>query len=325
MDRATHLPGDATPAEQKARVALRAALALLVPLARWLVHNGVPYSSFAPALKSVFVEAARRELAESGGKQTDSALSVLSGVHRRDIRALADDAHTQAQPKAPSVASQVFTRWLTDGELRDKADRPIALPKSGPAPSFEALARQVSSDVHPRTLLAEMLRLELVRVDDDRVHLQAHAFVPQHGFDEMAELFAANAADHLAAAVHNLRSDGAERMLEQSMFASGLSPRSTQALGTLARKLWRNALQQMVREATPRYQQDQKADQGTMRMRFGVYYYCEPLLNGGAPAATASEPAREARAPRTRTARARSSAHKPARPSRPRKPGRTAR
>ena len=322
MERATHLPGDATPAEQKARVALRAALALLVPLARWLVHNGVPYSSFAPALKSVFVEAARRELAESGGKQTDSALSVLSGVHRRDIRALADDAHTQAQPKAPSVASQVFTRWLTDGELRDKSDRPIALSKSGPAPSFEALARQVSSDVHPRTLLAEMLRLELVRVDDDQVHLQAHAFVPQHGFDEMAELFAANAADHLAAAVHNLRTDGDDKLLEQSMFASGLSPRSTQALGTLARKLWRGALQQMVREATPRYQQDQKAEQGTMRMRFGVYYYCEPLLNGGTPAATANEPAR---APRARPERAGSSARKSPRPSRPRKPGRSAR
>ena len=57
----------------RAGVALRAALGLLVPLARWLVHNGVTYASFAPALKSVFVEAARRELAESGGKQTDSA------------------------------------------------------------------------------------------------------------------------------------------------------------------------------------------------------------------------------------------------------------
>jgi len=46
MDRAHHLPADAAdPAERKARVALRAALALLVPLARWLVHNGVPYSS----------------------------------------------------------------------------------------------------------------------------------------------------------------------------------------------------------------------------------------------------------------------------------------
>jgi hypothetical protein len=314
MDRAPNFAGD--PADLKARVALRAALAMLVPLARWLVHNGVPYGSFAPALKSVFVEAARRELAESGGKQTDSALSVLSGVHRRDIRSLDGDAHVQAQPKAPSVASQVFTRWLADDALRDKSDQPMVLPKSGPAPSFEALARQVSSDVHPRTLLAEMQRLGLVRVAGDQVHLDAQAFVPQRGFDDMVELFAANVSDHLAAAVHNLRGDG-DKLLEQSVFASGLSVRSTQALGTLARRLWRGAFQQMVREATQRYQQDSHGAQPSMRMRFGVYYYAEPLLDPPTGAQRAEDKPRLA----SRVGHARS-ARKPTAIPRARKPAR---
>jgi hypothetical protein len=282
MDRPSHLP-DSEPTEQRARLVLRAALTLLVPLARWLVHNGITYSSFAPALKSVFVEAARRELAGSGGKLTDSALSVLSGVHRRDIREMAGAGHVQAQPKAPSVASQVFTRWLADAQLRDAADQPMPLPKSGEPISFDALARQVSSDVHPRTLLAEMQRLGLVRVDGETVRLEAQAFVPQQGFDDMVELFAANAADHLAAATHNLRGS-AEKFLEQSVFASGLSPRSTQQLGSLARKLWRSAFQQMVREATPRYQQDSRDREGSMRMRFGVYFYAEPIAQVDATA-----------------------------------------
>ena len=260
----------------RARVVLRAALALLVPLARWLVHNGVTYSSFAPALKSVFVEAARRELAESGGKQTDSALSVLSGVQRRDIRQLDDDALAAAQPKTPSIASQVFTRWLTDAALRSKKDEPKPLPKNGPAPSFDALARELSSDVHPRTLLAEMQRLGLVRIDGDTVHLQSQAFVPQRGFDETVEIFAANASDHLAAAAHNLRGDG-DRFLEHSVFASGVSAQSAQALSALARKLWRPAFQQMARDATKAYQQDQRDGSASMRMRFGVYYFAEPL------------------------------------------------
>ncbi|MCG3188228.1 MAG: hypothetical protein LKCHEGNO_00146 [Burkholderiaceae bacterium] len=296
-------PGDAT--DRRARIVLRAALSMLVPLARWLVHNGVPYGSFASALKSVFVEAARQELAAAGGKLTDSAMSVLSGVHRRDIRDMGEAPLVQARPKAPSVASQVFTRWLTDAHLRDGADRPMALPKSGAAPSFDALARQVSSDVHPRTLLAEMQRLGLVQVDAESVRLIAPAFVPQQGFDEMVELFAANAADHLAAAAHNLRGDRGDKFLEQSVFASGLSPRSTQALGTLARKLWRSAFQQMVRAATPRYQQDSRDEQGSMRMRFGVYFYAEPLgedTNPAQPAVgtAARRPPRAAKASRGR-------------------------
>lgn len=290
MDRTTQPATDTEePAARRVHLVLRAALTMLVPLARWLVHNGVTYSSFAPALKSVFVEAARQELAGSGGKQTDSALSVLSGVHRRDIRDLGDATPLQARPKAPSVASQLFTRWLTDAQLRDKQDRPVPLPKSGEGLSFDGLARQVSSDVHPRTLLAEMQRLGLVRVQGDGVHLEAQAFVPQQGFDEMVELFAANAADHLAAAAHNLRNEGGDKFLEQSVFASGLSPRTTQHLGTLARKLWRSAFQQMVREATPRYLQDSREQQGSMRMRFGVYFYAEPL---GPDDTTAAGPGR---------------------------------
>ena len=297
----------AAASSPRAAVALRAALALLVPLARWLVHNGVTYASFAPALKSVFVEAARRELAESAGKQTDSALSVLSGVQRRDIRLLGDHALVQAQPKTPSIASQVFTRWLTDAALRNKKDEPIALPKNGAAPSFDALARELSSDVHPRTLLSEMQRLGLVRVDGDTVHPQAQAFVPQRGFDEMVEIFAANASDHLAAAAHNLRGDG-DKFLEQSVFASGVSARSAHALAALARRLWRPAFQQMAREATQRYQQDQRDGDAPMRMRFGVYFYAEPRPDA-APDEGAHAPVLARRRPAAgKTPRARKSA-----------------
>jgi hypothetical protein len=303
------LPEADTALPARARVALRAALALLVPLARWLVHNGVTYSSFAPALKSVFVEAARRELAGSGGKQTDSALSVLSGVQRRDIRQLDDDALVAAQPRTPSIASQVFTRWYTDAALRTARDEPMALPKSGAATSFDALSRELSSDVHPRTLLSEMQRLGLVRVDGDTVHLQSQAFVPQRGFDEMVEIFAANASDHLAAAAHNLRTDG-EKFLEHSVYASGVSPRSAQALAGLARKLWRPAFQQMARDATKAYQQDQRNGDGSMRMRFGVYYYAEPLpVESSAPHAPVrarqGPGARKATPPAARKTRAR--------------------
>jgi Family of unknown function (DUF6502) len=266
--------GALEPTDARARIALRTALGMLVPLARWLVRNGVHYASFAPALKSVFVEAARRELAEHDGKITDSALSVLSGVHRRDIRAMSGEAPADTHPKSPSVASQVFTRWLTDAQLRGADDQPMALPKAGEALSFDTLARQVSSDVHPRTLLAEMQRLGLVAIDGDRVHPQAQAFVPQQGFEEMAELFSANVGDHLAAAAHNLNGRPS-KFLEQSIFGSGLSPQSTDKLGTVARKLWKSAFQQMADEASQRLKQDAKNQQTSMRMRFGVYYFAE--------------------------------------------------
>lgn len=289
-ERAPFLSDGETPADARARTALRAALALLVPLARWLVRNGVGYASFAPALKTVFVEAARRELATPDGQPTDSALSVLSGVHRRDIRAMGGEASpSAAQPKAPSVASQLFTRWLTDPALRGPDDRPRALPKSGENGSFDALARQVSSDVHPRTLLDEMQRLGLVAVAGDTVQLQAAAFVPQEGFDEMASLLSANVSDHLAAAVHNLHAPAGPKFLEQSLFGSGLSAASAERLGESARRLWQDAFRQMAAEAAALLERDAQDHATSMRMRFGVYFYAEPKE---APAPAAARPTR---------------------------------
>lgn len=276
MDMRTVSPSaGGSAAELQAQVALSEALAMMVPLAQWLVRSGVTYASFAPALKGVFIEAARRDLRETGARITDSALSVLSGVQRRDIREMNQDSVRDITPKTPSVASQAFTRWLTDRQFRGKNGRPLILDKTGEPVSFETLARSVSSDVHPRTLLSEMERLGLVQVRNERVALNNSAFVPKEGFAELAELFSANVADHMAAAVHNLTGKD-DRFLEQSVFASGLSAESVEALGAKARQLWATAFDSMVQETSQWYQRDQDEPSARMRMRFGIYYFHEP-------------------------------------------------
>lgn len=278
------------PTDQRAAIALRSASVMLLPLARWLVRHGVHYGSLAAALKSVFVEAARLELAGAGAKITDSSISVLSGVHRRDIRTMAAQNQDAAvEPKSPSVASQVFTRWIADPRYRDARNRLIALHRNGSDPSFDALAREVSSDVHPRTLLAEMQRAGLVELHGDTVRVRADAFVPQQDFGERAEMFAGNVADHVAAAAHNVSTE--ERVfLEQSVFGGGLTERSTEALGATARRLWATAFETMVREATQRYEQDRAEPDAQMRMRFGVYYYAEPDPGLGEPTTSRTTP-----------------------------------
>jgi hypothetical protein len=272
---------EATPRAMPAAVqaVLRAALQLMRPMVRWLVRNGVTYPAFAQALKDVFVGAAREELDRRGQKVTASALSVLSGVHRKDVRAEGAGEQRTSQ-RGPSAASQIFTRWLTDPAYRlADTGAPAPLARGGAAPSFESLARQVSSDVHPRTLLQELERLGLVRLEGELVLPRVEAFVPSAAHSEMNALLAANVGDHLRAAVHNLTGDG-PRMLEQSVFASGLSPLSAEQLGEVARELWADAFSRMVAEATRRVELDADQNERPTRMRFGVYYYQEPQEDG---------------------------------------------
>ena len=75
-------------------------LRVMQPLVRLLLRNGVTYTVFAAALKRVFLDGARQELAARGMAQTDSAVSLLCGVHRRDVRSLSrgEGAVSAARP-----------------------------------------------------------------------------------------------------------------------------------------------------------------------------------------------------------------------------------
>ena len=277
-----------TPSEQLARIALREAQVLMTPVVRWLLRHGVHYSAFADALKTVFVTVARQELAYGDSKVTDSSVSVLSGVHRKDVRTLGDAQDPPAALRSVPLASQVFTRWLTNARYCGAPGRPAVLPRLGPGASFESLAREVSTDVHPRTVLDELLRLGLVEIDGDSVRPQAQMFIPAKGLEDLDALFSANVADHIAAAVHNVTEPG-PKLLEHSVFADGLTPQSALELADEARSLWARAFEGMVARAQRRVDADTNAG-GSTRVRFGVYFYADPVPE--APAADAAEPAR---------------------------------
>ena len=253
------------------------ALLAIAPLVTWLVRSGVGYSEFAAALKPVFLQAAKDEQQRIGGKPTDSALALLSGLHRKDVRLLggrrrAPDSVAQdiTQLGRPTAASQVVTRWLAQG-------LPDQMPFAGEQGSFEALARAVSSDIHPRTVLLELVRLGIVAESEaGQVSLQRSAFVPDRQHVEARALLAGSVADHLAAGVHNLTSGESRRFLEQSVFADGLSEQSAQELQQLANQLWRDALGVMVKAAVPLCEKDEPAG-GNHRIRLGMFCYAAPM------------------------------------------------
>jgi hypothetical protein len=276
------------------------ALTVAQPLVAWLVRSGVGYAEFAAALKPVFLAQAMAEAQRLGQKPTDSALSLLSGLHRKDVRQLRASAEGDAAAVArrgaawgrPSAASQVATRWLG-------LDWPDELPFAGSEPSFEALVRRVSTDFHHRAVLQELVRLGVVREDGERVHLLRDAFVPDRRLQEARQLLAGSVADHLAAGVHNLTSDGPRRFLEQSVFADGLSAQSVAQLHQLANRLWAQALAAVVAAAVPLCEQDAHLTEGTQRFRLGLFSYSAPEAAAVPPSPPAPPPPPQAAAPST--------------------------
>lgn len=261
----------------RSQLVLAAALRLLVPLVRLLLRQGVAYPAFAAALKPVFLQAARDELQARGMATTDSAVTLLSGVHRRDVRRLGrTPGESDTTPAGPlSLAAEVAARWLSAPTWLDDAQRPRVLPRGG-AESFDTLVASVSVDVRPRAMLDEMLRLGVVQEQGDGVALVRDGFAPRQGLAEMASLFSANLHDHLAAAAANLQ--GEANFLEQAMFVDQLSEASVQALQQAAVVAWQQALRTVLPEAQTRFDHDaahQPPAGRRQRARFGVYFFSD--------------------------------------------------
>lgn len=269
-------------AQTRSDLALDATLRVVAPLVEWLLHEGVTHTRLSNALKQTFLDAAPGMLADSATKVTDSSISTLTGIHRKDVR----EWRAVGKPLPPSrtfgVVTELFTRWVNDPLYCDPEGHPRVLDRAGGQGSFEALAASVSSDVHPHTLLRELIRLgvaDCLNTESDgegnQVRLIGQAFVPREGAVEMLQLFSDNVADHLAAATHNLRQPS-EPMLEQSVFADNLRPESVAAMNALVRQIWLSAFHEIVRDATERCDQDRGQSGADQRIRSGMYFYHGP-------------------------------------------------
>ena len=254
---------------------LRALRHLLRPLVRLLLGQQLTQPDLSALLKSVYLEMGEAELREGGEPPSASRLSLLTGVHRKDIRRLREEpAAGYAPPASISLGARLVARWTGSPRFVDGRGRPRALPRSseGREPSFESLVASVSTDIRSRAVLDEWLRLGVVELDArDRVRLCRAAFVPARGFDEMAHYFGRNLHDHIAAAAHNLAAEG-DPMLERSVYYDGLTAESVAELAALSEKLGMQALQSVNRRALVLQRRDAKRG-GSLRMNFGTYFY----------------------------------------------------
>ena len=273
-----------------ADVVLRASRRVLRPLIKVMIAHGITLPALLAVLKQVYVEVAGEEFRIAGKPVTDSRISMLTGVHRKDVRTLRQSGVPATAPAGMSVSATVVGRWLGDPRYGSPG-APRVLPRTaGPAePSFASLVAEVSQDIRPRTVLDELVRQGLVAEDEtaEQVRLLADAFVPRNDGPAMLDFFASNLHDHAAAATENLlAAPGKAPFLERAVYYNGLTPASVDALEASARQLGLRALTELNGDALARQRADQGDAAADRRFRFGVYFYRSPR-----PPEAAADPA----------------------------------
>ena len=254
---------------------------VLAPLVRLLTAQGITFPMLAELLKQIYVGEAVRHFGLGAEPPSDSRVSLLTGVHRKDVKRLRQSTADEGEaiPEMVALGAQLAAAWTTRKDLRDARGRPRPLPRlasQGGARSFEGLVASISKDIRARPLLDEWLRLGVVKIDEeDRVVLKSSAFVPSRGFDEKAFYFGHNLHDHVAAASHNMEAKG-PAFLERSVHYEGLQSASVAKLAALAEKGGMDAVQSVYAEARECDARERKAEGPQQRITFGIYFYSEP-------------------------------------------------
>jgi len=249
---------------------------LFIPLARLCLANGITFATAEEVLKRAFVQEAKdlQPGAPEHGKV--SRISTATGINRREVTRLTKIEAPERLAKQP-LASEVLARWTTDHAYRNQDGVLKVLNRIGPAPSFEALAQSITRDIHPRSMLDELIRLNLVSYDEslDLVYLTRNDFVPRTDSQQMLDFLGNNVGDHFNAAVTNVLNAG-NCHLEQAVFADELSVESLETLQPLVMAHWKTLHDNMIPTIRKLIEADKIAGRPQdQRVRIGLYTFSD--------------------------------------------------
>jgi hypothetical protein len=253
---------------------------LLRPLVLLCMRYGIDYRKLSEMLKGVFVSVCEADLAIPGRRQTDSRISLVTGVHRKDVRVLRGRVERKVQLRDDqSVIAHLISRWIGSEELLTSQGDPIPLPRTdmpGYKHSFDSIVNSLTNDIRPRAVYDECLRQGIISVGiDGLIYLKTAALIPDSNLDEKAFFFSQGLHAHLSAAGHNL-TGGKPAFLDRYVWQTNLSPEAVGKIAYEAEKVGMKALRTINQIATTEAAEEKgKRADAQRRIHFGVYFFSE--------------------------------------------------
>lgn len=174
------------------------------PMVLYCLKHSIRLQELIECLKAVFITTAQQLLNDSNIEQTYSKISVMTGIHRADIKRLEQGG------KAPSTASsnisKVVGTWFYDSKFSISAGVPRALEITGKNSEFAELVKKVSLDLNPYTVLFELERSGVAKRQDNKLILNTGVYIPRGDEREGFIMLARDMEDLMIAVEENIES-----------------------------------------------------------------------------------------------------------------------
>ncbi|MEK6748092.1 MAG: DUF6502 family protein [Pseudomonadota bacterium] len=250
---------------------------ILRPLVRLLIHYQVSFPFINQRLKVLYLDVADAEFEPVQGRRTDSRLSFLTGVHRKDVRRYREDQHSflSEDRKSVSMAAHVIATWMSVPPYCDGQGQPQDLYRSRAQgePSFEDLVDAISrQDMRARAVYDELLSNHtIIELPLERVALNIQAYIPNENFAAKADFFARALTEHLAAGAHNLRGES-PAWLERGVYANNLTSAQISQLHSFAVQRSQVLLREINQKAKQLQKQNEGGQESLYKFHYGVFF-----------------------------------------------------
>ncbi|MBW2633393.1 MAG: hypothetical protein JRE14_04575 [Deltaproteobacteria bacterium] len=269
--------------ETKTKNILNAAMTKLMrPLVRIMLRDGISFRQLSDLIKWVYVDVATKEFGISGRKQTDSRISVITGLSRKDVRRMKNILPPSDQTEVQSYnrAARVIAGWRKDPDFINSDGSPLTLKFDGMDLSFSHLVQRYSGDVPPRSVLDEIERVGAVHVTKDRkIHLKTDAYVPTGDQPALLSILGTDVSELVNTIDWNMTTRNNGRFFQRKVAYDNLPTKAADAFKNIGAEEGQKLLEKLDQWLSNHDRDINPSVKGNGRKRcgLGIYYFEETI------------------------------------------------
>lgn len=249
---------------------------ILTPLVRILLRNGIAFGEFGELARKVYVDVASRDFLPVSGRQTDSRVSGMTGLSRKEVKRL-----KQAPAIGRSVDQNRFNRavrvisgWGNDRRFTNGSGKPRQLDISEGKDTFADLVDEYSGDVTVKAMLSILEESGSVARRGDKLRLVRQAYIPAADATGKLEILGSDVAELALVIEHNLGSEQPRPYLQRKVMYDNVAPEKLEILREHTSREAGALLKKLDRYFAGKEQTT--SSKSGRKVSAGIYYYEYP-------------------------------------------------